>query len=218
MRLVLLGPPGVGKGTQAQKLGEAYGIPKISTGDILRQAVMRKTSLGVQAKSYINEGKLVPDELVIGLIRDRISKGDCGGGFILDGFPRNVAQGESLDRMFGEMGTGIDRVLNFQLSDEEIIDRLSSRRSCPGCQSVYNTRSHPPEKDGICDRCGQSLVHRGDDKPETITKRLSVYRTETMPLIPYYENKKLLTQIDASRSVGQVFDGMVALLRDRVSR
>lgn len=219
MRLIFLGPPGVGKGTQAQKLAEANGIPKVSTGDILRDAVGRKTPLGIQAKGFMDEGKLVPDELVIGLIKDRFSMSDTRkGGFILDGFPRNVAQAEALGRLFDELGFELDRVVNFRLKDEEIVDRLSSRRNCPGCQAVYNTRTHPPRKEGICDRCGQNLFQRPDDTPETIRKRLDVYRKETLPLVPYYEDRGLLTQLDASEEVGRVFEKMTSILKNKVSR
>jgi adenylate kinase len=205
MIVVFLGPPGVGKGTQAQKLSESRAIPKISTGDILREAVARKTPLGVKAKGYMDAGKLVPDDVVVGMVVERIKSPDCEPGFILDGFPRNVAQAEALNRAFGENGRRLDRVVSFDLSDEKIVERLSSRRNCPKCQAVYNLIYNPPKESGVCDQCGSPLVQRSDDEPQTIRKRLGVYRQETLPLVPYYESRSLLTRIEAEGEVGDVF-------------
>jgi adenylate kinase len=205
MILVFLGPPGVGKGTQAKQLSESRRIPKISTGDILREAVARKTPLGVKAKGYMDAGQLVPDEVVVGMVVERIQSPDCGPGFILDGFPRNVAQADALNRAFDETGRRLDRVISFDLSDDKIVERLSSRRSCPKCQAVYNLIFNPPKREGICDACGSPLVQRSDDDPQTIRKRLAVYRRETLPLIPYYESRDLLSRIEAGGEVGEVF-------------
>jgi len=196
MRLIFLGPPGVGKGTQAQRLSAQQGIPKISTGDILREAVAKKTALGVQAKSFMDSGKLVPDEVVIGIIRERLKEADSQKGFILDGFPRTVPQAEALASMLRQDGRTIDRVLNFELADEELVRRLSGRRSCPNCQAVYHLEFSPPQKPDLCDQCGGRLIQRSDDQPETIRKRLEVYRSQTVPLIRFYEEQGLLIRID----------------------
>lgn len=205
MRYIFLGPPGVGKGTQAQRLSAHLGIPKISTGDILRDAVLNKTELGVKAKSHMDAGKLVPDELVIGIVRERIKQKDCSKGFILDGFPRTRTQAESLEEILGEEGVGIDRVLNFELDDEALVGRLSGRRSCPDCQAVYHVEFHPPKKTGHCDRCGGGLIQRSDDQPETIRKRLEVYKTQTRPLIQYYEERGAIARVFGDGSPDGVF-------------
>ena len=184
MRLILLGAPGVGKGTQAQRLAAEEGIPQISTGDILRQAIKRGTALGIQAKGYIEAGKLVPDDVVIGIIRERLSDPDAAAGFILDGFPRTVAQAEALDGMLQERpNQGIDHVVNFELPNDVITDRLSGRRSCSDCQAVYHIAHAPPRQPGRCDKCGGPLVQRADDAPETIASRLKVYDQQTSPLV-----------------------------------
>ena len=198
MRLVFLGPPGVGKGTQAQRLSAQRQIPKISTGDILREAVQKQTPLGVQAKSFMDSGKLVPDDVVIGMIKERLKAPDCKAGFILDGFPRTVPQARALSETLAQNRSGIDRVLNFELSDDELIRRLSGRRSCPNCQAVYHVEFNPPRTADRCDACGGALVQRSDDRPETIRKRLEVYQTQTLPLIGFYEDLGFLSRIDGS--------------------
>jgi len=212
MRLIFLGPPGVGKGTQAQRLSAQRGIPKISTGDILREAVLKKTALGVQAKSFMDSGKLVPDEVVIGIIRERLKETDSQKGFILDGFPRTVPQARALASMLRQDGRTVDRVLNFELADDELVLRLSGRRSCPNCQAVYHLRFSPPQKPDLCDRCGGKLIQRSDDQPETIRKRLEVYRSQTVPLIRFYEEQGLLGRIDGSGTPEAVFQRITAAL------
>jgi len=205
VRFVFLGPPGVGKGTQAQRLSAERRILKVSTGDILREAVQRKTPMGLQARSFMDGGKLVPDEVVIGIIRDRMMEPDCKAGFILDGFPRTEPQAESLAAILAQIGSGIDRVFNFELSDEELIRRLAGRRSCPDCQSVYHVEFNPPRKPDQCDRCGGKLIQRSDDQADTIRKRLEVYQSQTRPLIRFYEDQGVLIRIDGSGSPDSVY-------------
>jgi adenylate kinase len=202
----------VGKGTQAQRLSAQRGIPKISTGDILREAVLKKTALGVQARSFMDSGKLVPDEVVIGIIRERMKEADSQKGFILDGFPRTVPQAQALASMLHQDGRTIDRVLNFELVDEELVRRLSGRRSCPNCQAVYHLEFSPPKKPDLCDRCGGNLIQRSDDQPETIRKRLEVYRSQTVPLIRFYDQQALLARIDGSGAPEAVFQRVGAAI------
>lgn len=213
MRLIFLGAPGVGKGTQAQRLAADEKIPQISTGDILRDAIKRDTPLGAQAKSYIDAGKLVPDDVVIGIIRDRLLDSDAAGGFIMDGFPRTVAQAEALDRML-ENGArdGIHQVVNFEVPNPELIRRLSGRRSCPDCQSVYHLENAPPGDKGRCDKCGGVLVQRTDDTPETIAARLQVYDKQTSPLVDYYKKRGLLRRLDATASIETVYRNLQSLV------
>ena len=189
MKLILLGAPGAGKGTQAKWISKEYGLPHISTGDILRQNVKEGTELGKEAKRYMDEGKLVPDELIIKMMKGRLSQEDCRGGFILDGFPRTINQAEELGKI-----TDIDAVLNIYVPFEKLIERITGRRSCPKCGAVYHIKYNPPKKDNICDVCGTPLIQRDDDKEETVKKRLETYEEQTAPLIDYYEKKgKLLT-------------------------
>ncbi|HIE26963.1 TPA: adenylate kinase, partial [Candidatus Poribacteria bacterium] len=185
MRLILLGPPGSGKGTQASLLAQKYDIPSISTGDILRQSIEAQEELGLKAKRYMDEGALVPDELVIEIVKFRITKPDCKRGFILDGFPRTVAQAEALDLILNSLGYALSAVVNIDVKDEVVIERLSGRRICRICQRIYHTVSLPPKTTGICDNCGGTLYQRDDDKPEAIKKRLQVYVMQTAPLIRY---------------------------------
>jgi adenylate kinase len=216
MRLILLGAPGVGKGTQAQRLAAEEGIPQISTGEILRQAIKQGTPLGTQAKSYIEAGKLVPDEVVIGIIRERLSDPDASSGFILDGFPRTVAQAEALDSMLQERpNQGIDHVVNFELPNDVIIDRLSGRRSCSDCQAVYHIEHAPPRQQGRCDKCGGTLVQRADDAPETIAKRLKVYDQQTSPLVEYYHKRGQLRRLNAIASIDTVYRNLRSLVNAR---
>jgi len=212
MKLILLGPPGAGKGTQAVRLVKHYGIPQISTGDILRKAVKDGTELGTLAKKYMDKGELVPDEVVIGIIRDRITEPDCEKGYILDGFPRTIAQAEALDEMLEKMGARIDHVVNISVADEEIIKRLTGRRTCSNCGAGYHVLFDPPKQEGICDKCGGKLIQRDDDKEETIRARLEVYRQQTEPLIKYYEAKQLLRTIPGEGSMEEIFNAILKAL------
>ena len=219
MRLILLGAPGVGKGTQAQRLATEEGIPQISTGEILRDAIKRGTPLGIQAKSFMEAGNLVPDDVVIGIIRDRLSRSDGADGFILDGFPRTVAQAQALDRMLLDSGAGgIDYVVNFEAPNQEIISRFSGRRTCPDCQAVYHVEHAPPQQEGRCDKCGAALVQRTDDKLDTIAARLKVYDQQTSPLVDYYRARGLLRQLDATAPIDSVYRNLRSLVQGTKSR
>ena len=219
MRLILLGAPGVGKGTQAQRLATEGGIPQISTGEILRDAIKLGTPLGIQAKSFMEAGNLVPDDVVIGIIRDRLSRSDGADGFILDGFPRTVAQAQALDRMLLDSGAGgIDYVVNFEAPNQEIISRLSGRRTCPDCQAVYHVEHAPPRQEGRCDKCGAALVQRTDDKPDTIAARLKVYDQQTSPLVDYYRERGLLRQLNATAPIDSVYRNLRSLVQDMKSQ
>ena len=209
MNLILLGPPGAGKGTQAQMIVDRYHIPQISTGDILRAAVKEKTALGAKAKEFMDQGKLVPDELVIGIIEERLKEPDCRSGFILDGFPRTIAQAEALEPILAEMGKPIDHVINIEVDDEELVRRLTGRRTCRNCGAMFHLSFYPPKKDGSCDRCGGPLYQRGDDKEETIRTRLKEYQKQTAPLIQYYLEKKKLRTIAGVGEQNQIFRRIV---------
>jgi adenylate kinase len=215
-RFVFLGPPGVGKGTQAKKLSERFGLLQISTGDMLRQAVQQATPLGVQAQKYISTGALVPDAIVIGLIGEFLKKNGnrMNAGYILDGFPRTVPQAEALDKMLRDDGAGLNKVLSFSLDENDLIHRLSGRRNCPNCQTIYHTEFNPPKKAGVCDRCQTALTMREDDKPETVRERLSVYHRQTAPLLDYYRRKGLLADIDAGGAVEDVMKGILQTMGD----
>jgi len=215
-RLVFLGPPGVGKGTQAQKLSERYGLLQISTGDILREAAQQATPLGIRARSYLQSGKLVPDDIVIGIIEERLKKtgSHLNAGYILDGFPRTVPQAEALDKMLKNEGVGLDKVLSFSLDEAELIRRLSGRRSCPSCHTIYHTEFKPPKKAEVCDRCQVALSMREDDKPETVRERLKVYHRETAPLLDYYRKKGLLIEVNAEGSVEEVMKRVLKAIGD----
>lgn len=212
MRLIFLGPPGVGKGTQADFVAAEFHIPKISTGDLLRASVANHTPLGQQAKGYMDRGELVPDRIVIGLIEEKLSAPECQQGFLLDGFPRTVAQADALSRILAAKRQPLDRVIYFVLSRNEIIKRLSGRRSCPSCYAVYHVETHPPQREGICDKCGEGLIQRSDDQPETIASRLRVYEEQTAPLIEYYRQQGVLAELDASGSVEEVRQRLLSIL------
>jgi adenylate kinase len=199
MILVLLGPPGSGKGTQAKKLVAERSWPQISTGDMLRAAIGKGTKLGLEAKSFMDKGALVPDAVVIGLIEERTREADSKGGFILDGFPRTIPQAEALDGMLAKQSRKVDRAVLFDVADSELVSRLSGRRTCPKCNSVFHVETQPPKKADVCDKCGSSLVQRDDDKAETIKNRLSVYHAQTSPLIDFYRKQSKLRTIDAAR-------------------
>lgn len=212
MRLVFLGAPGVGKGTQADRVTAQFGWPKISTGDLLREAVRKQTPLGIEAKKSMDAGKLVPDSVVIGMVREKLGEPLCQNGFILDGFPRTVPQAEELNRMLADRGVTLDRVINFRVTREDIVKRLSGRRSCPKCQSVFHVDFAAPKISGQCDRCGTALVQRSDDKPETIEARLMVYDEQTSPLMAYYESKNKLSNLDGAGEMAQVYDRLAKVL------
>ncbi len=204
MILILLGPPGSGKGTQAKKLVAEKGWPQLSTGDMLRSAIQEKTKLGLEAKSFMDQGALVPDQVVIGLIADRIQKADCSKGFVLDGFPRTVPQAEALDAMLAQQKRAVDRAVLFEIADEELVRRLSGRRTCPKCNSMFHIESAKPKTDGVCDQCSTALVQRDDDKPEVIRKRLSVYHQQTAPVATFYQNQSKLRKLNAALAQSEV--------------
>lgn len=197
MKLIFLGAPGAGKGTQAEVVCEKLGIPAISTGNIIRAALKEQTEMGIKAKDYIEKGQLVPDEVVIGIIKERLAKDDCKNGFVLDGFPRTVPQAEALD----EMGIEIDKVIDIEVPDEKIVARMSGRRVCGSCGASYHLLYKKPEKDGICNACGSELVQRADDKAETVLDRLTVYHTQTEPLIDFYRAKGKLRVVEGQEEV-----------------
>ncbi len=213
MNLIMLGPPGAGKGTQAKMLVEKLGIPQISTGDMLRAAVAEGTELGKKAKEYMDKGQLVPDEVVIGIVKERLSKPDCEKGFILDGFPRTVPQAEALDKILEEMGKRIDYVINIVVPDEEILKRLTGRRTCKKCGAMYHVIYNPPKQEGVCDKCGGELYQRDDDKEETIKNRLKVYAEQTAPLVDYYRKKGVLVDIDGTKSINEIFEDILKALK-----
>ncbi|MBI1977996.1 MAG: adenylate kinase [Candidatus Omnitrophica bacterium] len=201
LRIVLLGPPGAGKGTHAKILSERHSIPHISTGDLLRSQIQKGTALGKRAKSFIDSGKLVPDELVVEMVSERLQSDDVRNGFILDGFPRTVEQAESLEAFLKQARKPLDFALEFGTSERVVIDRLSGRRACPNCGANYHIRNIPPKREGICDVCGSSLVQRKDDTPETIRKRLEVYQKQTAPLIEFYGTRNLLKVVNGDLEI-----------------
>ena len=212
MTIVMLGAPGAGKGTQADKIAEKYNIPHISTGDIFRSNIKAGTELGKKAKSFIDQGLLVPDEVTIGMLLDRIHEADCENGYILDGFPRTIPQAESLTAALKENGEAIDFALDVEVPDANIVNRMAGRRACLKCGATYHTEFAAPKKEGICDKCGSELVLRDDDKPETVQKRLEVYHEQTHPLIDYYKKKGVLHAIDGTLSMETVFKNIVDIL------
>ena len=212
MNLILLGPPGGGKGTQAKLLTEKYHIPQISTGDILREAVKQGTPLGRDAKGYMDAGKLVPDDVVIGIIEERLKQSDCKKGFILDGFPRTVIQAEALDSTLKVMQKKIEHAVSITVEDEELIQRLTGRRTCPSCGAMFHVIFNPPKNEGICDSCSGALYQRDDDKEETIRNRLKVYNQQTAPLIDYYQSKGLLRTIKGVGKIEDIFKKIEKIL------
>ena len=212
MRLILLGPPGSGKGTQAQKLVERFKVPQVSTGDIFRQAVRDQTELGKKAKEYMDRGELVPDQIVVGMVEERLSQPDCKNGFILDGFPRTIAQAEALDELLARRGEKLDAVLEISVPDEEVIKRLSGRRTCRQCGAMYHIEFNPPKEPGRCDKCKGELYQREDDKEEVIKSRLEVYHSQTAPLIEYYQKKGLLKKIDGVGGIEEIFSRVMSAL------
>jgi adenylate kinase len=212
MNLILLGPPGAGKGTQAQRIVERYHIPQVSTGDILRTAVKEGTPLGKKAKAFMDQGQLVPDEVVIGIIEGRLRAPDCNPGFILDGFPRTIVQAEALQAILTKMGKSIDHVINIEVYSEELVHRLTGRRTCKNCGAMFHLLFHPPKREGICDRCGGVLYQREDDKEETIRMRLREYEKQTTPLIQYYQLKNGLRSVQGVGGQDEIFERIVRLL------
>ncbi len=205
MRLVLLGPPGAGKGTQASAIVEKYNIPHISTGDIFRANIKEGTALGQEAKGYMDKGLLVPDELVVSIVKDRLLKDDCKEGFLLDGFPRTVKQAEALDSELDKMGINLDRVININAAAEILIERAVGRRICKECGATYHVKYNPPKVEGVCDKDGGELYQRNDDTEETVTTRISVYMEQTEPLIDYYKSQGLLFDVDGTKKIDEVF-------------
>ncbi len=212
MQLVFLGAPGVGKGTQADKAAVQYGIRKISTGDLLREAVRNKTPLGLEAKGHMDQGRLVPDSVVIGLVREKLADSSHANGFILDGFPRTVPQAEALASVLVERSLLLDRVINFMVPREQVVKRLSGRRSCPKCQATYHLEFAPSKNGALCDRCGEALIQRSDDQREAIETRLRVYEEQTAPLISFYEKQGLLTHLNGSEAVETVYSNLANVL------
>ena len=212
MKIIMLGAPGAGKGTQAKKIAAKYAIPHISTGDIFRANIKNNTELGQKAKTYMDKGELVPDELVVDLIMDRFKEADCANGYVLDGFPRTIPQAEALDRALAEMGQKIDYAINVEVPDENIVNRMSGRRACVDCGATYHIAYAPTSKEGICDKCGGGLILRDDDKPETVLKRLGVYHEQTQPLIDYYTGQGVLKTVDGTKNLDEVFGDIVKIL------
>ena len=213
MKIIMLGAPGAGKGTQAKRIAEEYGIPHISTGDIFRANIKNGTELGKEAKKYMDEGQLVPDELTVKILLDRVKEDDCSKGYVLDGFPRTIPQAEVLDKELSKLSETVDFAIDVDVPDEDIIHRMSGRRSCPKCGAVYHTEYLKPAKDGICDKCGAELTLRDDDKPETVKKRLGVYHEQTQPLIDFYSKKGILRTVDGRLDPDEVFKGITEILK-----
>ena len=212
MKIIMLGAPGAGKGTQADKICAKYNIPHISTGDIFRANIKNNTELGQKAKSYMDQGLLVPDELVVDLVVDRVKAEDCQNGYVLDGFPRTIPQAEALDAALAKEGAKVDFAINVEVPDENIINRMSGRRACLTCGATYHIVHIPTKAEGVCDKCGADLVLRDDDKPETVKKRLDVYHEQTQPLIDYYTSKEVLHEVDGTVDMEDVFGAIVNIL------
>lgn len=212
MKIIMLGAPGAGKGTQAKKIAEKYGIPHISTGDIFRANIKGGTELGMKAKSFMDQGQLVPDDVTIGMLLDKISETDCEGGYVLDGFPRTIPQAESLTRALEARGEKMDYAVDVDVPDAAIVERMSGRRACLSCGATYHVVYNAPAVENVCDACGEALVLRDDDKPETVQKRLTVYHDQTQPLIEYYQKAGILVTVDGTKDLNQVFKDITAVL------
>ncbi len=212
MKIIMLGAPGAGKGTQAQMIADKYSVPHISTGDIFRANIKNGTELGMEAKKYMDQGLLVPDELTVKILLDRVAADDCENGYVLDGFPRTIPQAQVLDKALTELNDGIDYAIDVDVPDENIVKRMSGRRACLACGATYHIEHVPPKKEGICDRCGKELVLRDDDKPETVLNRLKVYHEQTQPLIDFYSKKGVLRTVDGTKPMQDVFDTIVRTL------
>lgn len=212
MKIIMLGAPGAGKGTQAKKIAEKYKVPHISTGDIFRANIKNGTELGQKAKTYMDQGLLVPDELVVDLVVDRVNQADCASGYVLDGFPRTIPQAEALDKALEELGQRIDYAIDVEVPDENIIRRMAGRRACVDCGATYHMVYAPAKKEGVCDKCGGTLILRDDDKPETVKKRLDVYHEQTQPLIDYYKSEDVLRAVDGTIDIEDVFSEIMKIL------
>ena len=212
MKIIMLGAPGAGKGTQAKMIADKYGVPHISTGDIFRANIKNGTELGMEAKKYMDQGLLVPDELTVRILLDRVAQDDCKNGYVLDGFPRTIPQAEVLDSELTKLGDHIDYAINVDVPDENIVKRMSGRRACLTCGATYHNEHVPPKKEGICDVCGSELVLRDDDKPETVKNRLNVYHEQTQPLIDFYTEKGVLKTVDGTVPMEEVFAAITAIL------
>ena len=212
MKIIMLGAPGAGKGTQAKKIAAKYDIPHISTGDIFRANIKNGTELGNKAKTYMDQGLLVPDELVVDLVVDRVQQDDCKNGYVLDGFPRTIPQAEALDKALAALGDKVDYAIDVNVPDENIVNRMGGRRACVGCGATYHLVYAPTKTEGICDVCGKELILRDDDKPETVQKRLKVYHEQTQPLIDYYKNQGILREVDGSVDMEDVFKEILNIL------
>lgn len=214
MKIIMLGAPGAGKGTQAKKIAAKYDIPHISTGDIFRANIKGGTELGMKAKTFMDQGMLVPDEITIGMLMDRIHEDDCANGYVLDGFPRTIPQAESLTKALGAAGEAIDFAVNVDVPDDNIVSRMGGRRACVSCGATYHVQFNAPKQEGICDSCGEKLILRDDDKPETVQKRLDVYHEQTQPLIDYYKKAGVLKEVDGTKNMEEVFKDIVSILGD----
>lgn len=212
MRIIMLGAPGAGKGTQAKIIADEYGIPHVSTGDIFRANIKNGTQLGMEAKQYMDQGLLVPDELTVKILLDRVAQEDCQNGYVLDGFPRTIPQAEVLDKALEELSETVDYAINVDVPDENIVRRMGGRRACPSCGATYHIEHIPPRTEGVCDACGQELVLRDDDKPETVQNRLNVYHEQTQPLIDFYKAKGVLRTVDGTMDMKDVFAAIRAIL------
>ena len=212
MKIIMLGAPGAGKGTQAKKIAEKYSIPHISTGDIFRANIKNGTELGKKAKTYMDQGLLVPDELVVDLVVDRVNQEDCANGYVLDGFPRTIPQAEALDQALAALGQAMDYAINVEVPDENIVNRMSGRRACVDCGATYHIVYAPTKVENVCDKCQGGLILREDDKPETVQKRLNIYHEQTQPLIDYYTGKNILVEVDGTVDINDVFNAIVNIL------
>ncbi len=212
MKILLMGPPGAGKGTQAEKLTEILQVPHISTGDMFRSAIKEETQMGMLAKSYMDKGELVPDEVTVGIVKDRIAEDDCKKGFLLDGFPRTVVQADALEKILEELGIKLDSVVNIEVPLEELIGRLTGRRICKSCGATYHMLFNPPAQEGLCDKCGGQLYQRDDDTEETAKNRLEVYEKQTAPLLEYYKNTGLLVNVNGNQSMDDVLAEILKVL------